>query len=170
MPIYGNKILYELEETTFESIFEEFNFNNDIIYESDGNKKSILDRIKGLFDRFIQFLKSVKIKLMQFLNKHFGLFKNKLDKLKEVENKTKDKNSEDKSDEEKRNKNRDVNVILEYKKYAKLLDNVDIYFRPTLKHILDIYDLENESKIDDLFIEYSSEYIKLSPKGGSTKI
>ena len=57
-------VLYELEETTFESIFEEFNLNNDIIYESDGNKKSILDKIKSLFDRFIQFLKSVKIKLM----------------------------------------------------------------------------------------------------------
>ena len=152
MPIYGNKILYELEETTFESIFEEFNFNNDIIYESDGNKKSILDKIKSLFDRFIQFLKSVKIKLMQFLNKHFGLFKNKLDKLKEAENKSKNKNSEDKSDEDRKSKNRNVDTDLEYKAYNNLLDKINLYF--SRKAFFEIITLENESEIDNKFIEY----------------
>lgn len=100
MPIYGNLVEITLENESFESIFNEF--DTSIIYESDENGKSIMDRIKSLLNAFIQFLKKIKIKIMQFFNKHFRLFRNKLGKLKKEEDrmkKSEDKNNYDNNDD-----------------------------------------------------------------------
>lgn len=91
MPIYGNMVQIQLESMTFESIFNEFDTSIYSINEG-VSLKGIGAEIKELFTRFIEFLKKVKIKIMEFFNKHFGLFEKKLKKLKEAEDKVKKAN------------------------------------------------------------------------------
>lgn len=118
MPIYGNLVEITLENESFESIFNEF--DTSIIYESDDSgKKSIMDRIKELFRNFVKFLKKLKIKIMEFFNKHFGLFKNKLDRLKKEEDKVKN-TGEQKGSGQKFSR-------IEYKNYAEILERLSIF-------------------------------------------
>lgn len=164
MPIYGNMVQIQLESMTFESIFNEFDTSIYSINEG-VSLKGIGDKIKDLFTRFIEFLKKVKVKLMQFFNKHFGLFKKKLEKLKEAEDKAKkDKSNNDRKDS---STDSDDEIEISYKNYIdalnKLSDNICNFAHATssinlsliLTNTLEHLDEEKyNQEIDNTFLEF----------------
>lgn len=164
MPIYGNMVQIQLESMTFESIFNEFDTSIYSINEG-VSLKGIGDKIKDLFTRFVQFLKNIKVKLMQFFNKHFGLFKKKLEKLKEAEDKAK----KDKSDDDRKDSSTDSDdeIEISYKNYIdalnKLSDNICNFAHATssinlsliLTNTLEHLDEEKyNQEIDNTFLEF----------------
>lgn len=164
MPIYGNMVQIQLESMTFESIFNEFDTSIYSINEG-VSLKGIGDKIKELFTRFIEFLKKVKVKLMQFFNKHFGLFKKKLEKLKEAEDKAKKAKSDD--DRKDSSTDSDDEIEISYKNYIdalnKLSDNICNFAHATssinlsliLTNTLKYLDEEKyNQEIDNTFLEF----------------
>ena len=164
MPIYGNMVQIQLESMTFESIFNEFDTSIYSINEG-VSLKGIGAKIKELFTRFIEFLKKVKIKIMEFFNKHFGLFKKKLEKLKEAEDKAK----KDKSDDDRKDSSTDSDdeIEISYKNYIdalnKLSDNIGNFAHATrsinlsliLTNTLEHLDEEKyNQEIDNTFLEF----------------
>ena len=124
-----------------------------------------IDKIKDLFTRFIEFLKKVKVKLMQFFNKHFGLFKKKLEKLKEAEDKAKKAKSDD--DRKDSSTDSDDEIEISYKNYIdalnKLSDNIGNFAHATssinlsliLTNTLEHLDEEKyNQEIDNTFLEF----------------
>ena len=164
MPIYGNMVQIQLESMTFESIFNEFDtsiysINEGVSLKGNGAK------IKELFTRFIEFLKKVKIKIMEFFNKHFGLFKKKLEKLKEAEDKAKKAKSDD--DRKDSSTDSDDEIEISYKNYIdalnKLSDNICNFAHVTssinlsliLTNTLVYLDEEKyNQEIDNTFLEF----------------
>lgn len=164
MGLYGNMVQIQLESMTFESIFNEFDtsiysINEGVSLKGNGAK------IKELFTRFIEFLKKVKIKIMEFFNKHFGLFKKKLQKLKEAEDKAK----KDKSDDDRKDSSTDSDdeIEISYKNYIdalnKLSDNIGNFAHATrsinlsliLTNTLEHLDEEKyNQEIDNTFLEF----------------
>ena len=164
MPIYGNMVQIQLESMTFESIFNEFDTSIYSINEG-VSLKGIGDKIKDLFTRFIQFLKNIKVKLMQFFNKHFGLFKKKLEKLKEAEDKAK----KDKSDDDRKDSSTDSDdeIEISYKNYIdalnKLSDNIGNFAHATRSINLSLIltntlkspdEQKYNQEIDNTFLEF----------------
>ena len=164
MPIYGNMVQIQLESMTFESIFNEFDTSIYSINEG-VSLKGIGAKIKELFTRFIEFLKKVKIKIMEFFNKHFGLFKKKLEKLKEAEDKAK----KDKSDDDRKDSSTDSDdeIEISYKNFIdalnKLSDNICNFAHATssinlsliLTNTLEHLDEEKyNQEIDNTFLEF----------------
>ena len=164
MPIYGNMVQIQLESMTFESIFNEFDTSIYSINEG-VSLKGIGDKIKDLFTGFVQFLKNIKVKLMQFFNKHFGLFKKKLEKLKEAEDKAKKAKSDD--DRKDSSTDSDDEIEISYKNYIdalnKLSDNICNFAHATssinlsliLTNTLKYLDEEKyNQEIDNTFLEF----------------
>lgn len=100
MGIYGNLLMIKEQQELEVNILREF----DIIYESEQTKKSIIQKIVELIERFKQFILR---KIKEIKQKLAKLFTKRKDKLNELEKKVKDETAT--TDKEEKSSNDDNN-------------------------------------------------------------
>ena len=128
MPIYGNLAYTMMESITFDDIFDSFNINESFVIQEGFSLSGIKDKIKELFDKFVGFLKKLKVKIGEFITKHFNMIKDKIKKIKEKDKSFDEaiKNATDKMNDNLYGKDRDKIFVFEYKNYINLIPGVDL--------------------------------------------
>ena len=128
MPIYGNLAYTMMESIAFDDIFDSFNINESFVIQEGFSLSGIKDKIKELFDKFVGFLKKLKVKIGEFITKHFNMIKDKIKKIKEKDKSFDEaiKNATDKMNDNLYGKDRDKIFVFEYKNYINLIPGVDL--------------------------------------------